>query len=185
MPRLGMGAQRGVVAHQILDEHRQKLRAARDTGLAVDRVGLRLDRAFRGLAQARNLGRGHALDGKQRHVPFGRGQAPFGEFLGQKVAKRARGAAQAFMRLVPFAQKLAHGQAAEHRAKDQPDRCADFHQLAQLPRQGAGFKADHRGEDVRGEDHREKRLDQENPGNDALSFHAAPVPESAFAIAPV
>ena len=73
--------------HQVLDEEAEELGAAADAGLAVDGVGMRLDRAFAGAAQPGDLGDAEALDGEPGDVALRAGQPPCAKRSSSSSAK--------------------------------------------------------------------------------------------------
>jgi len=151
-----------VVLHQVVDEQREQLRPAGDAGLAVDRVGLRLHRAFRGLAHGGDLGGRKALDGEERHIRLGRRQAPFGEPLTQQLDEGAGGKAEPFLGHVALAIGGPERPGAERNADAEAAGGADLDQFPELPRHRVAREADIGRQDIRNEEGGADDLHQED-----------------------
>jgi 4-alpha-glucanotransferase len=152
--------------HQPVDEQAEKLAAAAHPGLAVDRVGLGFHRALRGVAQPGDLVGREPLDGKQRHVAFGRGEAPIGKRVFDHVHEGRRRQPQPCLGGLLAIARTFQRQRAEHEAQNQADAGADLNDLAHLPRDRLRADADIGRQDVREEKHGADGLNHQSDRNE-------------------
>jgi hypothetical protein len=159
-------------------------RASADPGLAVDRGGLRLDRAFGCLAQPGDLLHGQALDGEDGHVALGPRQGPFVKPHLHQILKGGRRRRQPRLGPAQVAEGAPDQQRPEDRAQKQTDQRPDLHHLAHRPRQRMGIDRNGGQDDVGGKEKNAKGLNGKQQQIDGHPRHQPGIPrENAVLIA--